>query len=146
MNLSQRVHWDCLFFAKKQPLMVCFSISLVECGTDDRAELRILGDIDGGEAGAIIESTFSNARHALGEGDGGEDAARMESIASNTRHAIVHTIVGYRGGEGDGAGVLIVIPIVISLVGHLGRLVCLRSDVVVDAVDLEVVCTGHEGQ
>ena len=42
--------------------------------------------MDGGEAAATLESTPSNARHALGDVDGGEAAAILESIVLNRSH------------------------------------------------------------
>ena len=41
-----------------------------------------------GQAAATIESTLSNARHALGDVDGGEAAAFIESLVSNARHTL----------------------------------------------------------
>ena len=49
-------------------------------------------DVDGGEAAATIESTVSNARHALGDSDAGEACAVIERIASNGCHPL---------GDGD---------------------------------------------
>ena len=73
-------------------------------------QLRILRDVDSGEAVAVMESIVSNTRHTLGEGDGGEVAATIESIVSNTCHTpsngyfseftvmeCIKGIVGYRG-------------------------------------------------
>ena len=95
-----------------------------------------------GEAGAIFESIASNARQLrfLGDGDGGEAAAITESLVSNARHAIAHALVGDGGGDGDGAGVLGAIRTC-----YLG-LLDLGYEVIPNAVDLNFLCTGHEGQ
>ena len=50
----------------------------------------------------------SNTRHAFGDDDGGKVVATIESILSNARHTIRHAIVGDGGGDGDGAGVVVI--------------------------------------
>ena len=55
-----------------------------------------VGDGDGGEGGAIIESIISNARYAVGDADGGEGGASIESIIFYARYAVGDA----DGGEG----------------------------------------------
>ena len=98
-------------------------------------------DMDCGEAAATIESTAPNARHTCGNMDCGEAAATRESTASNARHAIRLALVGHRGGDGDGAGVLGA-----TRTFHLGQL-GLGYEVIPDAVDLDFgLRTGQQGQ
>ena len=70
------------------------------------------GDGDIGDAAAIRESRLSNACHAFGDGDVGEVVAKRESRISNARHAILLTLIGHRGGDGDGVGVFIIVFII----------------------------------
>ena len=93
-----------------------------------------LGDGDGGEVAAIRESPLFNARHALGDVDGGESAATMESTVSNARHAIVHPLVGHRGGDVDGAGILIFI-VATAFVCHFG-LLGFRYEIIPNTINL----------
>lgn len=91
---------------------MCFSLFIVVSRSLNTArESKItdachaVGDGDGCQAAAIIESIIADARHAVGEGDGGQAAAARDSILADARHAV---------GDGNGgqatASLMIVDP------------------------------------
>ena len=62
--------------------------TLIESIVRNTRQLRILGNIDGGEAAASQEGMVSNTRHVLGDSEAGKATAIRESLFSNARHTL----------------------------------------------------------
>ena len=96
------------------------------------------GNINGGEAAAIIESPDTDTRYTIRDSDGGEAAAILESIVSNARHTILYSIVSNSCRDGDAVGVAV------WMTYHFHRLVHLGSDIVIDVVHRKISATRRE--
>ena len=87
----------------------------------------------------MIESSAFDAGHGVGDGNGGQAAATIESIVSDGSHGILHTLKGEFLGDGYGTGILGV------SIRHFRR-IPFRNQVVVDAIHLAVIRAGQQGE
>ena len=81
---------------------MCFSLFMVVLRSlnttrESRAPyvLHAVGNRDGGQAAAIIESMVSYALYAVTNCDGGQTATIPESMVSYARHAVGDNQIGY---------------------------------------------------
>ena len=97
-----------------------------------------IADGDGGEGGALIESSISDARNTIRDDNRGEGGAISESPLSNACNVVGNAIVGDAFRNANFAKVLIGVIMIISPVSYC--YVVAVKKVVIDAIYYEIMC------